>query len=366
MRTMRAGKSPATQPSKPSSPVEASSSGVADKEGENARSQNPEQHCGGSTSGAGEHSNGDLSIEQRETLLEDHPVMRGQYTVPTPMLIDAHEEARDRVWSRRTGVVFYGETRAGKTTCAKSIRDDLRAEFAGVFVTMASARRSLRPKQGHVSRLILEGCNHVLASRTDPEALLRNVITDIKTMLANVNGDQFVLVMDEVNLLNEFDLTELLEIHNIFWMDGIKMTTISFGQPEVLDVISALHKTGQRQIIARFFRKPIPFCSCTSEETLAKVLHSLDDDTEWPEGSGWTYTYFFFPRAFRNGFRLATFAGAIWRALVKALPEQSPSFTMEAIALTINGLYIGMKNRDISNLILSDEDIENALASADL
>ncbi len=231
---------------------------------------------------------------------------------------------------------------------------------------MASARRSLRPKQGHTSRLILEGCGHVLANRTDPEVLLRNVILDVQTNLANLGGRQYVLILDEVNLCNETDLTELLEIHNILSLQGVKMTTISFGQPEVLNLISSLRQTEQNQIIARFFRKPIPFCSCNSEETLAKVLDSLDTNAEWPVGSGWTYTYFFFPRAFAKGFRLATYASAIWRAFKKALPDETRGFTMEAIALTINGLYIGMRGKDSADLILSDEDIVNALASADL
>jgi hypothetical protein len=306
------------------------------------------------------------SINRRDEMLSDHPVVRGTYMIPTPMVKHAHQEARDRVWSRRTGVVFYGETRAGKTTCATSIRDYLREEFEDVYITMASARRSLRPKEGLMARLILEGNGHALASRPDPEALLRNVILDVLTNVSNLGGEQYVLILDEVNLCNDADLTSLLEIHNILWMKGVKMTTISFGQPEVLNLISMLTNSGQRQIIARFFRKPIPFLSCNSDRTLAAVLNCLDEDTEWPEGSGWTYTYFFLPKAFASGFRLSKYATAIWTALVNASPGRPPSFTMETIALTINGLYLGMRNADRANLMLSDEDILRALESADV
>jgi hypothetical protein len=305
-----------------------------------------------------------FSIEHREEMLKDHPVVRERYTVPTPMLIHAHEEARDRVWLRRTGVVFYGETRAGKTTCANSIRDFLREEFEDAYITIASARSSLRPKDGLMARLILEGSGHALASRPDPEALLRNVIMDVLTNLSSRGGDQYVLILDEVNLLNDWDLTGLLEIHNILAMKGIKMTTISFGQPEVLNLINSLANSEQLQIIARFFRKPVPFLSCNSEQTLAAVLRCLDEDTEWPEGSGWTYTYFFFPQAFSNGFRLSNYATAVWTALVNAIPGQLSSFTMEKIALTINDLYVGNWKADRKDFQLSDEAIINAVASA--
>jgi len=232
-------------------------------------------------------------IDQRIEMMDDHPVVTGQYTVPTPMLQRAHDEARDRVWTRRTGVVFYGETRAGKTTCALSIRDYLREEFETIYITMASCRASDRPKPGLMRRLILEGSNHVLSSRQDPEKLLDNVIIDVMTNVSNLGGNQYVLILDEVNLGNERDFTELLEIHNILFMKGIRMTTISFGQPDILNRINSLQATNQPQIIARFFRKPIPFQSCNSEATLAEVLRCLDEETEWPEGSGWTYTYFF-------------------------------------------------------------------------
>jgi hypothetical protein len=316
--------------------------------------------------GTGSEVDSVWSIDQRDEMLKDHPVVRGHYIVPTPMLIHAHQEARDRVWSRRTGVVFYGETRAGKTTCAMSIRDFLREEFSTIYISMASGRQSLRPKEGHMARLILEGSGHALAKRSDPDALLRNVILDIQINVANLGGDQYALILDEVNLCNEFDLTTLLQIHNILWMKGIKMTTISFGQPDILNLINSLLATEQKQIIARFFRKPIPFLNCNAEETLASVLRSIDEDTEWPEGSGWTYTYFFFPRAFKNGFRLCKYATAIWNGLANASPGSSPSFPMETIALTINGLYLGLRNSDHGGLDLSEKDISRALASADL
>ncbi|MFP3605894.1 ATP-binding protein [Paraburkholderia sp. SIMBA_053] len=306
------------------------------------------------------------SIARREEILTDHPVSRGQYTIPTPMLINVHEEARERVGARRTGIVFTGETRAGKTTCATSIKDYLAEEFNKIYVVMASARHSLRPKQGLMSRLILEGSGHVLAARRDPEALLRNVILDVMTNVSNLGGDQFVLILDEVNLCNESDFGELLEIHNILCMKGITMTTISFGQPEILHLISALALSNQRQIIARFFRKPIQFQCCNSKQTLTRILQSLDEETEWPEGSGWSYTYFFFPEAFEAGFRIQNYGTAIWNALVNAAPGNKGGFTMESIVLTINGLYLGKKDEDSKTMVLSEEDIVQAIALADL
>ena len=144
------------------------------------------------------------------------------------------------------------------------------------------------------------------------------------------------------------------------------MTTISFGQPDILTRINSLQATNKPQIIARFFRKPIPFQSCNSEAILAEVIRCLDEDTDWPEGSGWTYTYFFFPRAYRAGFRLSKYAAQIWSALLNASPTRNGEFTMETIALTINGIYLGCWREDGDGFVLSAEHIAVALDAADL
>lgn len=306
------------------------------------------------------------TIEQREEMLNDHPVVRANYTVPTQMLRRVHEEARGRVWTRRTGVVFYAETRAGKTTCALSIMDYLREEFASVYVSLVSCKSSARPTPGHISGQILKASHHVLAKRPDPKKLVETLIEDVKTNVADLGGDQYVLILDEVNRASEYDLNELLEIHNDLHLVGVSMTTISFGQPEILTRITSLQATGSPQIIARFFRKPVAFQLCNREDVLFDVLRSLDEDTEWPEGSGWTYTYFFFPRSYNTGFRMANHAAQIWNALVNAAPTRNEGFTMETIALTVNGIYVGCRHLDMEGFVLSDKDIALAVNSSDV
>jgi hypothetical protein len=145
---------------------------------------------------------------------------------------------------------------------------------------LAICRSSPRPREGFIYRLILEGCGHVLAGRTDPEKLLINVIADVETIAARKSGDQFALILDEVNQLNERDLIDLLNLHNRLEARGIRMTTVSFGQPEILDVISGLQAQKKGQLIARFFRRPEPFFACNSEEVLHEVLTHLDENTE--------------------------------------------------------------------------------------
>lgn len=67
---------------------------------------------------------------------------------------------------------------------------------------------------------------------------------------------------------------------------------------------------GERQIIARFLSEPLAFDGRTSVEELKEILKTFDEGTEYPEGSGWSYTRFFLPQAFEQGFRLQTYASS--------------------------------------------------------
>jgi hypothetical protein len=303
-------------------------------------------------------------LNNREGLINAHPVARRDYVIPTPMIRLTYNVARDRVYARRPGVVFYGETRAGKTTCAKSIKRYLTEEFKNVYVTLASARSTPRPQAGHVWRLILEGSGHVCSQRKDPNLLLRNVVADVQICTHSKHGNQYVLILDEVNLLGESDLVNLLELHNALDLIGIRMTTISFGQREIIDRITALMAQEKQQIVARFFQAPQRFVACDSLDSLKAFLSYFDEKTEWPGDPSCTYTQFFFPRAFSCGFRFYKYSAKIWDLLSAGCLATNLECTMDFISLTIEDICLSLWREDHNDFVIDDEDIMAALQAA--
>lgn len=311
--------------------------------------------------------NGGWRPEHRTGLLKKHPLLRRTYTIPTPMVQSAYAVIRERVFSRRTGLVFIGDTRIGKTTCAVATRDYLLDEFPEMHVTVASARTTARPTSGHVYKIILEGEDHACSGRTDPTKLMYNVVFDVCTSLQQKGGDQFVLILDEVNLLWQSDMVNLLELHNLLKLRGICMTVVSFAQPDVKDLITSLQAQEKTQVIERFFRKPIRFLGCGSEEVLKSVLDYLDEKTDWPEGSGWTYTDFFFPEAYKNKFRFGDYAGDIWSELRETVrPPKKIGLTMEAVVMTVEWLYLSLHDQDSSDFCITRKQISDAIKRSDL
>ncbi|MFM0006279.1 hypothetical protein PQR57_35495, partial [Paraburkholderia dipogonis] len=232
-----------------------------------------------------------------------------------------------------------------------------------------------RPTNGHVYRVILEGENHACSGRTDPTKLMYNVILEVCTSLHQKGGDQFVLILDEINLLWQSDMVNLLELHNLLKLRGVCMTVISFAQPEITNLITSLEEQKKVQIIERFFRKPKIFMGCGSAEMLKDVLDHLDCKTDWPEGSAWTYTNFFFPEAYKNKFRFGNYAEEIWSELREAIEKSKKEvggktrkvgLTMEAITMTVEWIYLSLHKQDSSDFTITRKQIREAIKASDL
>ncbi|AXA94594.1 ATP-binding protein [Massilia sp. YMA4] len=303
----------------------------------------------------------------RETLLSGHPVRGGDYTLPTPMMQRTYALVRELVWTRRTGTVFYASPRMGKTRCALAIRDLLRQEFPNVYVTLLSTRPSGRPATAHMLRLILEAERHALSKRPDTDQLFGNAIADIRVKAARIGARQYVLLIDEMQLLNDVDLQQLVCFHNQLELQDLRMTAISFAQPEILHRRTSLLASNARQIIGRFLSDTLQFDGCASEDDFGVLLRSYDEASEYPEGSGITYTQFFFPAAFKAGFRLENYRRSIWEALRAAAGGTlSQGVPMEHVCLTIEDLLLSLRRDDCANLDLGSEDIDAAVSASKL
>lgn len=320
------------------------------------------------SSEAGDDDQSDVPLfdaEQREKLLSGHPVRGGDYTLPTPMMQRTYALVRELVWARRTGTVFYASPRMGKTRCALAIRDLLRQEFPNVYVTLLSTRPSGRPTTAHMLRLILEAETHALSRRPDADQLFGNAIADIRVKAARIGARQYVLLIDEMQLLNDLDLQQLVCFHNQLELQDLRMTAISFAQPEILHRRTSLLASNARQIIGRFLSNTLQFDGCASEDDFGALLRSYDQASEYPDGSGITYTHFFFPEAFRAGFRLEASRRAIWEALRSAAGgDASQGVPMEHVCLTIDNLLLSLRRDDCPNFRLSSDDIGAAVSES--
>lgn len=308
-----------------------------------------------------------LDAEHRGVMLNTHPIVIKDYTVLTPMITTTYSLVRERVWTRRTGAFLYARPRMGKTRCATVLQRLLSVEFPEVHVTRISAdQRRSSTDVGFVSDL-LEAEGLPVKKRPTYKEMLSRLLVHVTTSVTARAGKQFVLLVDEMQMLSEADLRILLVLHNRLEMADITMTTIGFAQPEILETRSALLTSKAFNLIARFLSEPIPFDGCAGREDLATILVAYDDEKRYPENSDWTYTRFFFPEAYESGFRLKDYADSIWLALVEAAkPLGTGTVPMEHLTRTIEYLLLANRKADSRAFRLDEAGIEAAVAASNL
>lgn len=261
-----------------------------------------------------------LTELERNELFAKHPVITKDYLIITPVIKMVYELIRDRVWMRSTGTFMYATPRMGKSTCANVIKLLLEAEFPNVFIIQFTAESS--KKQSSALFIdILESERLAIPKLARYKDVQRQLLTYIQSKLVEKKGQQFVLMIDEMQNLKQDDLDMLATIHNRLEPLGIRMTTLGFAQPEILNVRSALQTTSQSYLIARFLSEPIPFDGCATKDGLQAILEAYDDIQVYPDDTTCTFTRFFLPYAYENGFRMTAYSNDIWSSLKKAAAQ---------------------------------------------
>ncbi len=307
-----------------------------------------------------------LTDGDRNRLLDEHPLVTHDYTVITSQIKDAFNIIRERVWSRRTGTYMYAPPRTGKTYCATAIHKLLQAEFPKVYIVMLLAMEY----KGFTINSFIEDmvdAAHLPPVSASKKKNINHLILQILSETANRQGNQFVLLIDEMQLLRDMEFNALLAIHNRLEREKVKMTTIGFAQPSIVYRANMFLEAGESNLIARFLRDPIEFVGCSSTTDLHTILLAYDERLYYPSDSGWSFTRFAVPMAFASGFRLADYTDAVWGSLHSiggiAPDAQIP---MEHVTISIENILLQCLGNDSESFVITDEIINDAVSASGL
>jgi hypothetical protein len=308
-----------------------------------------------------------LSKDEREAMLANHPVVKRNYTILTPAISATYNLFRDRVWRRRTGTVLVARPRVGKTWCAKAIRSSLHEEFPSIYQTFLIAEDSSNSRRSGIVTDLMDAEQLPIPSRPNQQVIFSHLITHIETCVAARAGDQFLLVVDEMQLFVESDLKQLLVIHNRLQERGITMTTLGFAQPEISNLHAALKASHAYNLIGRFLAEPIRFEGCSSCDELKVILIAYDGKKYYPIGSDWSYTRFFYPEAYRAGFRLEEYSETLWDMMLEAAHQMhTQSIPMEYLTRVVEYLLLAFRGEDAPDFRLDKNKLNQAIKESNL
>ena len=123
---------------------------------------------------------------------------------------------------------------------------------------------------------------------------------------------------------------------------------------------------GGAHVAARFMLTSAPFHGIRSLKELAFVLSAYDTGSEWPVGSGISFTAGLATAQWAQGFRMKNCASALWQALIDELPldyDGPHEFPMKTIATASRHMLLRIASGVDPDEISESESVREIVAA---
>lgn len=301
------------------------------------------------------------NIDQRNSMIDGHPVVEAKVKAITNTIQGVYARVRESVWLGHPSICFDGPPRMGKTASASMVRFLLEQEFPKKYAIHISCDMS--EDDTIVNTLV--NATGLLPKYRESQSKLRNrLIKHLECEILARGGAHFVLILDELQSLTLAQFKVLQMIQNHFKLSEITLTSVGFAQPDIANRISAFRLAGEDAIVARFLSQRVRFQGCDSATWLNELLQDYDTTLIYPPESGCSYTNFFVPLAFANGFRLSNYASSIYAAVRQAVTDAAAArvpIPTEHLFRALQNLLIRASANDSTSFKIRVEDIKEAI-----
>jgi hypothetical protein len=187
---------------------------------------------------------------------------------------------------------------------------------------------------------------------------------------ARISGMNMILMLiDEAHAMAIQDFNFLKDVYNDLGKENVQLITILMGQaPDLSKVITELKNSNRLDLVGRFAMSTLSFRAYNSIRDLTKILKGIDSAI-FPDESGVSWTGFFFPEAYRRGFRLENEASRFMAAIAAVAPNETSGvfdFPARQAFLAIRTFVIDNAAFDDPNILLPDDAWKNAVNYAKL
>lgn len=190
------------------------------------------------------------------------------------------------------------------------------------------------------------------------DALRKFLVASAESCESNV----VVVICDEMQDMSLVEWKWLLGLHNSLDQDGYRLSIFSIATHQMGYDYELLARGGFAHVAARFMVAHWEFPGLRSFEELEFVFRGYDEASDWPPGSGISYTAHFAPDAYGRGERLSSCAETAWRVLDALLPlgyRGDASFPMKHVALAAEEvLYRAASGEDWDEVTCEDSWLE--------
>lgn len=247
------------------------------------------------------------------------PIDGERYTLYTPMISELEKFFDECFDNRDPGAIVTGKPRYGKSKAIGYLVGKLIKEQGRRFPIFSFDIDFMeRPTESRVWTAFLKGVRHRMSGSGNTDDKKERLTTFILQKIRRGRTNRAVFFLDEAQYLYEPQYKWLIALHNALTKKGVSPFFVLFGQPELGDRRGTFMEYGKAQIVGRFMVRTFDVFGVRNADDVITCLNSFDI-TEVRAGSGWTFTRFYYPRAYDLGWRLELEAQKVWDAFDEAL-----------------------------------------------
>ena len=191
-------------------------------------------------------------------------------------------------------------------------------------------------------------------------------------MCQNSGSRLLVVFIDEAQRLVPSDYENLVSIDNRMTQAGYYLFIAFVNQRDITGFCNETIGSDAHppHVSGRFLIRKHEFTGLRDIEEAAYVMARYDDGTEWPPGSGISFTRHFTHQAFTNGFRLSHYSTRLW-AMASNLRAQARlpepwTWPMKTFEATVVYLLTIVAPRTPQFEAFTDQDLAEALHASGL
>lgn len=311
--------------------------------------------------------NAQLNIPQHPLLQLFRPIVA---TRSIEGLADAINSALDMGYR---GLGVYGFARFGKTEAMTYLiahTEWLRERVAALICVDAPDTHKRTDSSFYKTLLTLLGVR--IPPHAAPDELCALVMGRLIENCQKAGSRLVIVFIDEAQRLMPTDYENLVTLDNRMTRAGYYFFTVFIHQRDISGFSNEVIAGNDHppHVSGRFLVRRHEFCGLRDIEETAYVLARYDEGSEWPPGSGISYTQHFAQQAFSGGFRMAQCAALLWetasnlRAQAR-LPEEW-SWPMKSFEGAVVYLLTTIASRTHQFERFTDDDFAEALYAAGL
>lgn len=303
-------------------------------------------------------------LVERERQWFDHPIILANAVLPTRSVKDAVARTLLAAIQARSSISFWADPVTGKSSCIRAIIKVLQKNYAGSGILLMEAVEDKSQAEGRLLISILKSINFA----HKPHRELAEKREQVKRALIAMSGPgkRIFFIIDEAQEITDDEFGWIKAVINALSKSDIKVGTILFGQRELRERKEQLKANGRSDLYVRFLKGLREFRGVRVQEDLDVICEAMDRHSEYPSGSGWSYTQFLFPRAYDAGFRFKNISATVWERIRAMVPPSMlrKGLPMDVIASLLSHLCRDCQRLDAASFTPKEQAIDKALRAA--